>query len=178
LTLSALLGGPGTVRHKAIATSTGPGSQLHSHQKAYKKLTIMTQKAEFPFFHLLRVRYAEVDAQAVVYNAHYVTYFDIAITEFLRMRKVDYSIATAQRTGKDFHTVRVTIDYAQPAHYDDELAIGVRVVRIGRSSITWKLAIFRNDNEGVIAHGEVVWVYTDRAAQRSTPLPAELIAAL
>ena len=138
----------------------------------------MAQKNDFSFFHPLRVRYSEIDAQAVVYNAHYVTYFDIAITEFLRTLTFDYSIAAVQRTGKDFHTVKVTVEYQQPAHYDDELLIGIRVGRIGRSSITWALAIYRKNEETTLAQGEVVWVYTDMAAHRSTPLPAELIAEL
>ena len=136
----------------------------------------MIQKAEFSFFHLLRVRYAEVDAQAVVYNAHYVTYFDIAITEFLRALPFDYSLAAAQRTGKDFHVVKVTVSYARPAFYDDLLAIGVRVARIGRSSLTWQVAIFREEEN--LANGEVVWVYTDMNEHRATPLPRELVAAL
>ena len=138
----------------------------------------MSQKADFPFFHPLRVRYSEVDAQAIVYNAHYVTYFDIAITEFLRTLQFDYSIATAQQMGKDFHTVKVVIEYQQPAYYDDELLIGVRVQRIGRSSVTWALAIFREDNVASLAQGEVIWVYTDMTTHRSTALPAELAAEL
>lgn len=136
------------------------------------------KKATYPFFHRLRVRYAEVDAQAVVYNAHYVTYFDIAITEFLRTLQFDYSVTAAKARGKDFHTVRVVVDYRQPAYYDDELLIGVRVERLGRSSITWAVAIFRQECDAVIADGEVVWVYTDMVAERSTPLPPELIAEL
>ena len=138
----------------------------------------MATISTYPFFHLLRVRYAEVDAQAVVYNAHYVTYFDIAITEFLRSLAFDYSVAAAQANGNDFHTVRVVVDYRQPAHYDDELRIGVRVQRIGRSSLTWALAIFRQEEDAVLAEGEVVWVYTDQQAHRATPLPPTLIALL
>lgn len=134
----------------------------------------MEQIHSYPFHHSLRVRYAEVDAQAVVYNAHYVTYFDIAITEFLRTLAFDYSIDAMRRTGKDFHTVKVVVEYQRPAYYDDELLIGVRVGRIGHSSITWQLAILREGDEASLAQGEVVWVYTDLATHCSTPLPAEL----
>lgn len=138
----------------------------------------MQQKANFPFFHPIRVRYSEVDAQAVVYNAHYVTYFDIGITEFLRTLAFDYSIAAVKRTGKDFHTVKVTVEYQQPAYYDDELLIGLRVLRIGRSSLTWGLAIFRQGEETSLAQGEVIWVYTDMTTHRSTPLPDLLVSEL
>lgn len=135
-------------------------------------------KADFRFFCPLRVRYSEVDAQAVVYNAHYVAYYDIAITEYLRASSFDYSLDAVTRTGKDFHTVKVTVDYRSPASYDDELEIGVRAGRIGRSSITWSLAIFRKDEEESLSTGEVIWVYTDMVAHKSTPLPNELITIL
>jgi len=138
----------------------------------------MTEIARYPFSHRLRVRYAEVDAQAIVYNAHYVTYFDIAITEFFRTLNFDYTLPAAKERGKDFHTVRVAIDYRQPAYYDDELVIALRMQRLGRSSITWALAIFRYGSDERIAEGEVVWVYTDIAAHRATPLPPELVAEL
>lgn len=139
----------------------------------------MRKRTNFPFFHQLRVRYAEVDAQAVVYNAHYVTYFDIAITEFLRTLDFDYSVAAMRASGNDFHTVRVAIDYRQPAYYDDLLDIGVQVTRIGRTSITWTLAIFRQVEGSVpVTEGEVIWVYADQHEHRSTPLPPALSAEL
>lgn len=136
------------------------------------------QRAEFTFFHPLRVRYVEVDAQAVVYNSHYVTYYDIAITEFLRASPFDYSLGAVAATGKDFHTVKVTVDYQTPAFYDDELEVGVRAGRIGRSSITWVLAVFRHGEDESLSTGEVIWVYTDMAAHKSTPLPEGFAAAV
>lgn len=133
------------------------------------------QKAIPPFSHELRVRYAEVDAQAVVYNSHYVTYFDIAITEFMRALRFDYSVTAARARGKDFHTVRTVVDYRSPAYYDDLLQIAVGIQRIGRSSIAWALTIVRSATDERIADGEVVWVYTDMEKHRSTPLPEELV---
>ena len=44
----------------------------------------------YKFFHTLRVRYAEVDAQGIVFNSHYLTYFDCAITEYYRKIKYNY----------------------------------------------------------------------------------------
>ena len=133
------------------------------------------QKSDFHFFYPLRVRYSEIDAQGIVYNSHYVTYYDVAITEFLRTLSFDYSLAAVARTGKDFHTVKVTVEYQAPARYDDEPVVGVRAGHIGRSSITWEMAIFRQREETSLSTGEVVWVYTDQVTHKSTPLPAELV---
>jgi len=129
------------------------------------------QKSDFSYHYPLRVRYAEVDAQAVVYNSHYVTYYDLAITEFLRHLKIDYGIAQMEETGKDYHTVKVLVEYHTPALYDDELEIYIKVGRIGNSSITWHLAIFRKDEADPLSTGEIVWVYADMKAHKSSPLP-------
>ena len=136
------------------------------------------QKSDFTFFFPLRVRYSEIDAQGIVYNSHYVTYYDVAITEFFRTLDFDYSLEAVAETGKDFHTVKVTVEYQVPARYDDELVVGVRAGRIGRSSITWAMAIFRQNEDGSLSTGEVIWVYTDQATHKSTPLPEELVVEL
>jgi len=135
-------------------------------------------RSDFRFFHPLRVRYSEIDAQAVVYNSHYVTYFDIAITELMRATSFDYSMSQAQRTGKDFYAVKVTVEFLASAYYDDELEIAVRPGRVGRSSIDWELAVFRQDEDRCLAKGQVIWVYTQMEANKSTPLPEELVSEL
>lgn len=132
------------------------------------------QKSDFSYFYPLRVRYSEIDAQAVVYNSHYVTYYDLAITEFLRHLDVNYGIAQMEETGKDYHTVKVLVEYHAPALYDDELEIHIKVGRIGNSSITWQMAIFRKDEADVLSSGEVVWVYADMKEHKSSPLPADV----
>ena len=134
----------------------------------------MTTRSDYPFSYTLRVRYSEIDAQGVVYNSHYVTYFDLAITEYLRHLNVDYGIETMQQTGKDFHTVKVVVDYKAPGYYDDLIHIHIRAGRVGRSSIGWVLAIFRNNEDEPITTGEVIWVYADMKAHKSEPLPDTL----
>ena len=72
----------------------------------------------------------------------------------------------------------MTVEFQQPAYYDDELLVGVRVGRIGRSSLTWEVAVFRKDEMTSLAQGEIVWVYTEMAEHSSTPLPDQLVAEL
>src|SRR5512139_91900 len=93
------------------------------------------------FFHELRVRYAEVDSQGIVFNAHYLTYFDTALTEFLRAIGHDYG-ALVSAEGLDFHLVKSTVEYLAPIRNDALIEIGVAVGRIGNTSLTWRLGIF------------------------------------
>ena len=136
------------------------------------------QRQDFPFFHPLRVRYAEIDAQAVVFNAHYLTYFDTALTEYLRSLGFLYDFATIRQMGKDFHVVKALVEYKAPIYFDEQIVVGTRPWRIGRSSITFALAIFAADEPTPRATGEVIWVFTDLQTHKSTPLLPDFVAAL
>ena len=87
------------------------------------------------------MRYSEIDGQGVVFNAHYLTYFDTTITEYFRALGYD-QYADAKQTGEDFHVVKSVIEYKAPVRFDEQLDVGARVARIGNSSLTFELAIF------------------------------------
>jgi acyl-CoA thioester hydrolase len=125
----------------------------------------------FRFFHPFRVRYSEIDGQGVLFNAHYLTYYDTAITEYFRALGYD-QYADAKASGVDFHVVKALVEYKAPIRFDWELDVGVRVGRIGNSSLTFELAIFRKGEDAVLATGEVVWVNTDQTTHRPAPIPA------
>ena len=128
---------------------------------------------DYPFRHRLRVRYVEVDAQAVVYNSHYLMYYDVGITEFLR-RYAFNQVEHAAATGHDFQLVTTTVNYLRAIRYDTEIDIAVALARIGNSSLLWKLAIFSVPEAVPLSTGEIVWVYTNLADERSVPVPDEL----
>ena len=71
-------------------------------------------RSDFRYFHPFRVRYAEVDGQGVVFNAHYLTYYDTAITEYLYELGYDY-IGAVKETGEDYHLVKSVVEYKAPA---------------------------------------------------------------
>ncbi len=129
------------------------------------------------FFHELRVRYAEVDSQGIVFNAHYLTYFDVAVTEYVRNLEYDYH-ALVSKQGLDFHMVKSTVEYLRPIGFDDLIEIGVRAGRIGRSSLTWALRVFRKGYPECAAQGEIVWVCTRVGSGTSHPLPEDLVRAI
>jgi acyl-CoA thioester hydrolase len=129
------------------------------------------QRSEFWFFHPFRVRYAEVDGQNVVFNAHYLTYFDTAITEYFRALGYDL-FADTQATGIDFHAVRALVEFKAPVVFDREIEVGVRVARIGRSSVTFELGIFGKETAELCTTGEIVWVNTNQATHQPVPVSA------
>jgi acyl-CoA thioester hydrolase len=124
---------------------------------------------QFWFFHPFRVRYSEIDGQGVVFNAHYLTYFDTAITEYFRALGFD-QFADAKATGIDFHVVKSVIEYKAPVLFDQEIEVGARVARIGNSSLVFELAIFLKDGGDAMVTGEIIWVYTDRQSHRPVPI--------
>ncbi len=130
-------------------------------------------KSDYKFFFPFRVRYSEVDVQGIVFFAHYLTYFDTAINEYLRDLPYDY-IKHVKHTGNDFHVVKVLVEYYAPSYFDDEIEVYVRTGRIGRSSLTFIIEIFPKDSETTLAKGEVVWVNTDQKTNKSSQLSEEL----
>ena len=131
-------------------------------------------RSEFKFSFPFRVRYSEVDGQKIVFNAHYLTYFDTAITEYFRALAYDY-MGQVDRIGEDFHTVKTLVEYRKPISFDQEIDVLVRTSRMGRSSLTFDLQIYPKGVDDMLASGEVVWVNTDQTTHRSVPVPAELV---
>jgi acyl-CoA thioester hydrolase len=134
----------------------------------------MMKRDQFKFFYELRVRYAEVDSQGIVFNAHYLTYFDTAITEYMRHINYDYHTLVSQR-GLDFHLVKSTVEYLKPIGFDEIIEIGVSAHKIGTSSLTWVLAIFKKGLSECAAIGEIVWVCSRVGTNKSHPLPEDFV---
>jgi len=107
-----------------------------------------------------------------VYNSRYLDYFDAAITEYMRHCGFNY-VTDARNTGKDFHLVKASVEFLKPVPYDEEIEIGVRVGRIGRSSLCWELGLFQKESEELSTTGEIIWVYTNIENHQSEPIPEE-----
>jgi acyl-CoA thioester hydrolase len=135
---------------------------------------VKMKRDQFKFFYDLRVRYAEVDSQGIVFNAHYLTYFDTSITEYIRNINYDYQ-GLVSKSGLDFHLVKSTVEYLKPIGYDEIIEIGVTAHKIGKSSLTWVLAIFKKGESGCLAQGEIIWVCSRAGANKSHPLPEDLV---
>ncbi len=132
-------------------------------------------KADFRMVHRMRVRWAEVDKQGIVFNGHYLLYFDVGVTEYWRATGIPYPQGLID-LGSDLYVVKATIEYHKSAEYDDEMDICVRVAKIGRSSMTFALEIHRGDDH--LVSGEIVYVNADPATRQSASVPEFLRAAI
>ena len=121
----------------------------------------------------MRVRYNEVDAQALVYFAQHLTYYDNAITEFFRSLPFDL-FGYARVSGFDFNVVHAEVDFTRPVRLDDELDVAVRISRLGDTSVTFAPALHPANGDDVLSRGSVVWVHADQGTMRSASIPDEL----
>lgn len=134
----------------------------------------MKKRDQFSFFQEFRVRYSEIDSQGVVFNSHYMTYFDSAITEYIRSLNYSY-VQLVQERGIDFHLVKTIIEFHKPIFFDEVIEVGVALSKIGNTSLTWSLAIFKKDNDQCLTSGELIWVCTLLGTNKSYPLPEGLV---
>jgi acyl-CoA thioester hydrolase len=134
-------------------------------------------KSDFAFCYPFKVRYSEIDAQRIVFNAHYLTYYDTAITEYMIATRFDHR-AFMRSIGAEFHTVRAVVEWKAPIYFEDEIEVWTRAARIGRSSLTFLLEIHPKGKDDLRATGEVVWVCTVQQPRTPAAVPPELIGAL
>lgn len=123
-------------------------------------------REDFSFFYSLRVRWAEVDMQGVVFNAHYLAYFDVALTEYWEAltgaRKAD-----GDGVFEHLYVVKSVIDYHASARFDDVVDIGVRIAQMGRASMTCHFEIHRGAEH--LITGETVYVHALEGKSASFP---------
>jgi acyl-CoA thioester hydrolase len=135
-------------------------------------------RSDFRFVWNARARYAEVDAQAVVFNSRYLEYFDIGITEYFRALGL-YPEANL-KGAPELHVVKAEVVYHAPVLLDEEIAICVRCEKLGRTSLTFAFEVHGgakgSEGEDLRASGTEVQVHVDEPRGRPTPVPPALAA--
>ncbi len=122
------------------------------------------------FTHRLRVRYSECDPQGVVFNANYVTYFDIALTELWREAIGPYGEMMAG--GADMVVAETRVRYLAPTRFDDVLDISIAPTRLGNTAMTTRIEI--RLGEIVAAEGEMRHVFVDTRSGLKRPIPDDV----
>ncbi|ARU05847.1 4-hydroxybenzoyl-CoA thioesterase [Comamonas serinivorans] len=121
-------------------------------------MTALPQPADFRLHHRMRVRWSELDMQGVVFNGHYLNFFDVAVGEWWRDMALPYASGMA-RMGGEFFVRKATVDYLASAQMDDLLDICVRTGRLGNSSMVIDGALFVAGR--LIATAELLYVFAD-----------------
>ena len=122
----------------------------------------------------LRVRWAEVDRQGVVFNAHYLLYCDVCVTEYWRAIGMHYPDDFVAQ-GHDLFVRKSTVEYFSAAYYDDELEICGRIARLGNSSMRFVVETYRRRQyEAVLVTAELIYVHTELASRTAQQIPYEM----
>lgn len=124
------------------------------------------------FTTLLRVRYAECDAQQVVFNSRYAEYADLAATEFMRELVGGYQSLIDQ--GMDNQVVNLNISWKQAARFDDVLSLKTWVPKVGNSSFTLTVMIENFESKEPIAEVTIIYVFVDAKTFQKISIPNQV----
>lgn len=126
--------------------------------------------------HRLRVRYSDCDPQGVLFNANYLTYFDIAMTELWREAIGPYAQAMAEH-GVDIVVAEARVGYRAAVRFDDEVELVARILKLGTTSMTTRFAI-EGRGGTTAAEGEMRHVFVRFGTSEKTAMPEAMRGAL
>lgn len=112
----------------------------------------------FRFSHRLKVRYSEIDGQKIVFNAHYLTYLDVAVTEYFQEGLELDVVELADQGTFDFVVAKTTLAYKSSARLNDWLTIWCRTSKIGNSSMIMEFQIIREGESTPLLEAEIIYV--------------------
>lgn len=125
-------------------------------------------------FQAIPTRWADNDVYGHVNNVVYYSFFDTVVNQYLiEQRLLDLAKSTVIGL-----VVETQCEYFAPISFPDVVHAGLRVAKLGKSSVRYEIGLFRNEENTASAQGHFVHVYVDRASRRSTAVPADMRAAL
>lgn len=134
-------------------------------------------RSAYKHFLPIATRWMDNDVYGHVGNVVYYSYFDTVVNEYLISQDV-LDIANSAVIGL---VVETGCSYFAPIAFPEKIVAGLRVAKIGNSSVRYEVALFRDAGEGddrAVAQGHFVHVYVDRASAKPQPLGGALMAAL
>ncbi|MBY4898882.1 thioesterase family protein [Cupriavidus sp. AU9028] len=132
------------------------------------------QRADYRHFLEITTRWMDNDVYGHVNNVVYYSYFDTVVNRYL-IEQDALDIHAGDTIGL---VIETQCNYFASVSFPDTVTAGLRVARLGNSSVRYEVGLFRNDEERASAHGHFVHVYVDRQTRRPVPLPRALRQAL
>ncbi len=132
------------------------------------------RRADYPHFQVIPTRWIDNDVYGHVNNVVYYEYFDTVVNQYL----IEQGALDIERSTVIGLVVETQCNYFAPITFPDVVHVGLRVARLGSSSVRYEIGIFRNDDQEAAAQGHFVHVYVDREERRPTTLPDALRRAL
>jgi acyl-CoA thioester hydrolase len=132
------------------------------------------RRDDYPLHVPIQTRWMDNDVYGHVNNVTYYSYFDTAVNGYL----IEKGALDIEKSAVIGLVVETSCRYRSPIAFPEAIAAGVRVARLGKSSVRYEIGLFREREDEAVAEGTFVHVYVDRATRRPAPLPPELRSAL
>lgn len=131
---------------------------------------------DFPVTYQRKVRFSDSDAQGIVFNANYLTYWDDTITDYLEATGVGWDGMTER--GIDMVLGRAEVDFRAAGQIGDVLVTGAKVVEIGRTSVIFEMRTWDEATSRTVAEGRLIQVMVDHRTHRPTTVPDWFVGAV
>jgi acyl-CoA thioester hydrolase len=125
-------------------------------------------------FQAIPTRWADNDIYGHVNNVVYYSYFDTVVNQYL----IEQGALDLVKSTVIGLVVETQCEYFAPLSFPDVVHAGLRVAKVGNSSVRYEIGLFRNEENSASAQGYFVHVYVDRASRRATAVPADMRTAL
>jgi acyl-CoA thioester hydrolase len=132
------------------------------------------RRADYRVLYEIPTRWLDNDVYGHVNNVNYYSFFDTAIANYL----VGEGGLDPWRDPVVGFCVESGCRFRRAIRYPDRVTAGLRVAKLGRSSVRYEIGIFRDDEPDAAAHGHFVHVFVDRAEERAAPVPEAIRTAL
>ena len=129
---------------------------------------------DYPYHLEIATRWQDNDAYGHINNVMYYSFFDTAVNRFL----IDEGGLNIQESSAVAYVVSSQCQYIAPAAYPETIYVGLRVIKLGRSSVTYGLSIYAGESKRRVAHGQFVHVFVDRLSDKAVPIPVNIKTAL
>jgi acyl-CoA thioester hydrolase len=131
-------------------------------------------RADYRHFRPISTRWMDNDIYGHVNNVVYYSYFDTVVNQYL----IEQGVLDIERSTVVGLVVETQCNYFSPISFPDMVHAGLRVMKLGTSSVRYEVGLFRNEESIASAQGHFVHVYVDRATRRPAPLPEVMRTAL
>jgi len=126
-------------------------------------------RSDFRFHHDIRVRFADTDLQGIVFNGNYLTYYDVAWTEYFR--ELGFRYKDLIERGVDTVLARTTLEFKAPARFDDILEVYTRISTIGNTSLVFEFEIYPKGLDTLVGTANSLYVCVDPKTLQKIPVP-------
>ena len=130
--------------------------------------------SDYPYHVEIATRWQDNDAYGHINNVMYYSFFDTAVNRFL----IEEGGLNIHKGNIVAYVVSSQCQYIAPAAYPETIFVGVRVIKVGRSSVTYGLSVYAGEAKRRVAHGQFVHVFVERSSDKAVPIPVNTKEAL